>query len=106
MVCRELFFFSLGFGVCFIGMSLVKKLFKRKKMKEPQFNESCVSATLKELSEDGLLDSLDRIACSPDDKTSDLTKSVSSSSASSDSASNKEMRHTRRELNATLRKYR
>lgn len=100
----------LGIGTCIVGMSLMKKLFRRNKMKHSHLNESLNesvgTATLKEVSTDGLLDSETDQSEINAEKGSDVIKSTSSSSSNSDASINQNVRKTRRKLNSTLRKYR
>ncbi|CAG2206401.1 uncharacterized protein LOC143067674 [Mytilus galloprovincialis] len=100
----------LGIGTCIVGMSLIQKLFRRNKMKHSHLNESLnesvVTATLKEVSTDGLLDSETDQSEINAEKGSDVIKSTSSSSSNSDASINQNVRKTRRKLNSTLRKYR
>ncbi|CAC5413202.1 unnamed protein product [Mytilus coruscus] len=75
-------------------------------MKHAHLNESVATATLKEVSTDGLLDSETDQSEINEDKESDVIKSTSSSSSNSDASINQNVRKTRRKLNSALRKYR
>ena len=98
----------LGFGASMVGMSFVKKLFRRKttKLSKDNVSETGMSPTLGVISNESLIEFTHNKANLTEEKELNVVPSTSSSSENSDSPINKRVRQNRQTLNSVLRKYR